>query len=32
MIALGRFPASSTRAFVAHVMAHRAELQEIASG
>jgi DNA-binding transcriptional LysR family regulator len=32
MIALGRFPASSTRAFVAHVMAHRGELQEIARG
>ena len=32
MIALGRFPASSTRAFVAHVLAHREELQAIARG
>jgi DNA-binding transcriptional LysR family regulator len=32
LIALGRFPASSTRAFVAHVLAHRDELQAIARG
>ena len=32
MIALGRFPASSTRAFVAHVLGHRDELQAIARG
>ena len=32
MIALGRFPASSTRAFVAHVLAHREELQALARG
>jgi hypothetical protein len=32
LIALGRFPASSTRAFVAHVLAHRDELQTIARG
>ena len=32
MISLGRFPASSTRAFVAHVLAHRDVLQEIARG
>lgn len=32
MISLGRFPASSTRAFVAHVLDHREELQAIARG
>jgi DNA-binding transcriptional LysR family regulator len=32
MISLGRFPASSTRAFVAHVLAHREALQAIARG
>jgi DNA-binding transcriptional LysR family regulator len=32
MISLGRFPASSTRAFVAHVLAHRDALQAIARG
>jgi hypothetical protein len=32
MISLGRFPASSTRAFVAHVLDHREKLQAIARG
>lgn len=32
MISLGRFPASSTRAFVGHVLAHRDALQAIARG
>lgn len=32
MISLGRFPASPTRAFVAHVLRHRNELQAIARG
>ena len=32
MVSLGRFPASSTRAFVAHVLAHREALQAIARG